>query len=555
MTRPAIALVLALTLLATVAGPGSAQVPQKMDYQVMLTDAANQPLADQFVALVFGIYTASSGGSQIWTETQVVTTNSIGVVSVVLGSVNPLTIEFTAPRWLQVEVNGEVMTPRRELVAAPYARQADNADNLGGTAAGSFALSSTLSTAGTINAPGNPVDWTKLKSVPAGFADGTDNAGLGDGNSLDAPDGDPQDAIYVEAGGDVVVNEPTTHSARLKIRSEGNTRGLCVVSDSYSTFGAGIFAIANSASGIVGNVHSDLSTISVPSIPTGVAGIAYGSANGVYAGAINGVGAYCETAGSGAAVMAEAFGSGYSGHFLGGLGVRVGRAGGYPVLQAHNTATTGWGDAAWFISSPGMNSGTWTMNAACYEGNAGRFLKNTDDDNYALLALGDGGTGEALYVQGSSHFTMVPTYGVATSRGTEAVFSVAAPDVEIMTSGTASLAGGTARVEFDRLFAESVSDAVALRVTATPVGAWSALYLAQVDGGGFTVRSDAGDANASFNWVAVGRAKGYDERPAVSIPDPAEDARVAAEKKAAVEAARPPERPEGPGTVTLTAGE
>ena len=34
-----------------------------------------------------------------------------------------------------------------------------------------------LSSSGTINASGNPVAWTKLSSVPAGFADGTDDVG------------------------------------------------------------------------------------------------------------------------------------------------------------------------------------------------------------------------------------------------------------------------------------------------------------------------------------------------------------------------------------------
>src|SRR5262249_34510518 len=34
---------------------------------------------------------------------------------------------------------------------------------------------STLNTAGTVNTASNPVDWTKLKNVPAGFADGIDN--------------------------------------------------------------------------------------------------------------------------------------------------------------------------------------------------------------------------------------------------------------------------------------------------------------------------------------------------------------------------------------------
>jgi len=37
--------------------------------------------------------------------------------------------------------------------------------------------SPTLSNPGGINNAGNPVDWTKLKNVPAGFADGTDDAG------------------------------------------------------------------------------------------------------------------------------------------------------------------------------------------------------------------------------------------------------------------------------------------------------------------------------------------------------------------------------------------
>lgn len=35
-----------------------------------------------------------------------------------------------------------------------------------------------LSSTGTINQAGNPVDWTRLKSVPAGFADGADNVGV-----------------------------------------------------------------------------------------------------------------------------------------------------------------------------------------------------------------------------------------------------------------------------------------------------------------------------------------------------------------------------------------
>jgi len=37
-----------------------------------------------------------------------------------------------------------------------------------------------LQNPGTINSPNNPVDWTRLKGVPAGIADGVDDAGAGE---------------------------------------------------------------------------------------------------------------------------------------------------------------------------------------------------------------------------------------------------------------------------------------------------------------------------------------------------------------------------------------
>jgi hypothetical protein len=62
---------------------------------------------------------------------------------------------------------------------ALFAHKAGNAKNLGGKPASAYALKTTLAQPGTINTPGNPVDWTKLKGVPGGFADGSDNIGPG----------------------------------------------------------------------------------------------------------------------------------------------------------------------------------------------------------------------------------------------------------------------------------------------------------------------------------------------------------------------------------------
>ncbi|HBI23279.1 MAG TPA: hypothetical protein DDX84_03505 [Nitrospiraceae bacterium] len=75
-----------------------------------------------------------------------------------------------------------------------------------------------LSIPGTINSPTNPSDWTKLKNVPAGFADGTDNIGPGDGHSLDAADGDPVDVVFVDNAGNVGIG---TSSPKASLHVKG----------------------------------------------------------------------------------------------------------------------------------------------------------------------------------------------------------------------------------------------------------------------------------------------------------------------------------------------
>ena len=102
----------ALALLSVgLVSPGApAAVPQTMNYQVMLTDDSDQPLVDQSVELVFTLWTQESGGTQEWTETHNTMTNSIGVVSVILGSVTPLDPDdFSASLWLEVKVDGQVV--------------------------------------------------------------------------------------------------------------------------------------------------------------------------------------------------------------------------------------------------------------------------------------------------------------------------------------------------------------------------------------------------------------------------------------------------------------
>jgi hypothetical protein len=246
---------LLVVLVFVVTGSSRAEIPRKINYQGKLADAATGlPVAGPS-NMTFRIYDDPTAGSLLWSETQTLSADSAGIFSAVLGSSAPIEIPLDSPVWLEVEVGGEVLSPRRELVSVPFAlrakvaEQALDADSLGGFESADFVrqgqasvitsemimdgtgsgldadmldglnadafadtghihddryyTQDSLRTPGTLNESPNPVDWTKLKSVPVGFADGIDDEGAGDGHSLDAADGSPVDAVFVDDAGNV----------------------------------------------------------------------------------------------------------------------------------------------------------------------------------------------------------------------------------------------------------------------------------------------------------------------------------------------------------------
>jgi hypothetical protein len=131
-------LIVAPAVLALVAS-AVAGVPLKMNYQVMLTDAENNPQPGTH-SLVFRIFDDESGGAELWSETQTLEANSTGVISAIMGSETPIAVSLPDSCWLEVQVDGEILTPRREFVCSPYAFRAADSDKLGGVDAGSYAL-------------------------------------------------------------------------------------------------------------------------------------------------------------------------------------------------------------------------------------------------------------------------------------------------------------------------------------------------------------------------------------------------------------------------------
>ena len=79
----------------------SGAIPRALNYQGVLTNAGGSPV-NSAVVMTFRIYGAATGGTALYTETQLSVTVTNGNFNAVIGSVTPLTLPFDVPiglRW------------------------------------------------------------------------------------------------------------------------------------------------------------------------------------------------------------------------------------------------------------------------------------------------------------------------------------------------------------------------------------------------------------------------------------------------------------------------
>jgi hypothetical protein len=101
-------------------------VPGSISFNARLTDTAGAPISGSHT-LTFSLFSQASGGAAAWTETQSGATFSTeGVVYAELGSVTSLTPAALdgSKLFLEISVDGTIMTPRLAVVSVPYAIRA-----------------------------------------------------------------------------------------------------------------------------------------------------------------------------------------------------------------------------------------------------------------------------------------------------------------------------------------------------------------------------------------------------------------------------------------------
>ncbi|OLD81270.1 MAG: hypothetical protein AUI33_01155 [Ignavibacteria bacterium 13_1_40CM_2_61_4] len=113
----------------TTAQTVSTSLPLTMSYQGLLTTGLGAPVADGLYDLQFDLYDSLTGGTSQWTETQAGVPAQRGTFNVILGSINPLNLQFTQKLFVNViTTNGPAgpsyplaFSPRSELTSVPYA--------------------------------------------------------------------------------------------------------------------------------------------------------------------------------------------------------------------------------------------------------------------------------------------------------------------------------------------------------------------------------------------------------------------------------------------------
>ncbi|MBC8232927.1 hypothetical protein H8E77_25575 [bacterium] len=140
-------------------------VPTYLNYQGRLIDrSTGQPIPDGNHSITFRLCDNQTSGGVLWEDTFSVPTKN-GLFNQDLGPIDASVFD-DSDRWMEIEVEAEVIGARQRIVSVAYAiraMSAQDADTLGGHPASDF----------------------------------------GDGHSLDAADGSPSDAVVVDNDGNV----------------------------------------------------------------------------------------------------------------------------------------------------------------------------------------------------------------------------------------------------------------------------------------------------------------------------------------------------------------
>ena len=123
-------LALAFLTLTLFVLPAGASVPPLMNYQGCLADGNGNVRTGSF-RMTFRLFSNSTSGTLLWSESYAGVSVNRGVFSVLLGSANPIPASLFSgdSLWLETAVNDTALAPRRMISSVGYAFRSGIADS------------------------------------------------------------------------------------------------------------------------------------------------------------------------------------------------------------------------------------------------------------------------------------------------------------------------------------------------------------------------------------------------------------------------------------------
>lgn len=115
-------LFLSMFILCSIAHALNAGVPAKINFQGRLEESGQAVNGSR--SMIFTIYDAEIGGSVIWTSqpSNVTVTNGLFSVNLETGTISNISTDtFKGSRYIEVSIEGVILSPRQEIISAPYA--------------------------------------------------------------------------------------------------------------------------------------------------------------------------------------------------------------------------------------------------------------------------------------------------------------------------------------------------------------------------------------------------------------------------------------------------
>ena len=520
--KGAVLLLITAFMLPMTSLPVNAEIPQAINYQGKVTDAGGDPVVDGTYTMQFRIYDTATGGTELWASGSCLVDVSGGIFAVMLGESpqTPLDLTFDADYWLEVEIAGDVQTPRVPMGSVGYAYMASGVvpgtEVSGSVTSGSWAAIKAINTATTGNTYGlfGENSSTEGSAVygrsPAtsGFTSGVrgyvaSSMGKGVYGEATATTG----TTYGAYGSSASTSGVGIFGAT--IATEGTTRG--VSGASASTEGTGVYGVVSTSTGTTYGVHGASNSTS----GRGVYGEAWAASGSTYGGY------FTSNSASGRGVYGEAgaaTGFTYGGYFTslstaGGIGVRASASAtsGYAYGgHFHTASTSGVGVLGYASATSGSTCGVYGISESpdgC--GVYGRVTKitgatygvfgesaSTEGRGVLGVATGDTGNGQGVRGESASSTNGVGVYGlgsatygqnygvfgrtyspdgygvysagnfaasgtkscvVRTSQGPTLMYCQESPENWFEDVGEGRLVNGRCHIELDPLFLETVS--------------------------------------------------------------------------------------------------